>query len=341
MTAASAAGLKLSGKVEPIGKETLPTDWDLRRLLSACGDSLATFMEALQKVTLLRSIESVTETRPAPESPNTSDWSIYDAKDVIGDPALHKDHEKISQNIKRYVDAFVKSVRDDKNFEKMDFTPNSLKAIDRLIETTWEGSSPSDGAMQNMIAVFGGYVGRVLENTFKGQWWHNGSESIFILIDNEQKTAFAFRPFSWAIKRLTEGASLAEKFRSVRKIASRYIKLKGDSADQAKMRRESERQERDDVNDGDEQRDTDRWDDERPTEKRLSAKSYLRNLFSQDSRKFTLEQLTNNGKYRDFIHSTIDHGFEKSEIFSGPSNNHRVRWHVFLEDPFCSRCKLC
>ena len=87
---------------------------------------------------------------------------------------------KISQNIKRYVDAFVKSVRDDKNFEKMDFTPNSLKAIDRLIETTWEGSSPSDGAMQNMIAVFGGYVGRVLENTFKGQWWHNGSESRFL-----------------------------------------------------------------------------------------------------------------------------------------------------------------
>ena len=155
-----------------------------------------------------------------------ADWSIYNAKKLLGDRSRKSKSKKVTRNIEHYVDAFTKTFKKEKDFGKMDFTPNSLKVIDRLIKRTWKGGSPSDEGMDNCILIFGGYVGRVLENTFDGQWWNDGSESVFVLFDEEKKMAFAFHPYTWAMKRLVEGESLEDKFGIISVMAAPYVAKK-------------------------------------------------------------------------------------------------------------------
>ncbi len=155
-----------------------------------------------------------------------ADWSIYTKNDVLRDRSWKTTDKEISQNIDHYVDAFIKTFEERKNFAKMDFSPESLKVIDRLIKTTWGGGSPSEEGMQNCILLFGGYVGRVLENNFEGRWRHDGSESVYMVLDDDKTVAFAFQPFTWAMKRLVEGESLAEKYMIVSAMAAPYVATK-------------------------------------------------------------------------------------------------------------------
>jgi hypothetical protein len=68
--------------------------------------------------------------------------------------------------------------------------------------------------------AFGGYVGRVLENTFEGNWRasHNEfNESVYV-----GDTGFAFHPFYWTLKRFTEDYLLLDKFNGIAGMAKGF-----------------------------------------------------------------------------------------------------------------------
>jgi len=153
-----------------------------------------------------------------------SEYQIFDKDIVLNDPMFDEDSTIAKTNCQKYVDTFLKSFDEDRRFSKMDFTPSSLKEIDKLIKRTWGSGSPSEEGMLDSILVFGGYVGRVLENEFKGIWWHNGEESVFLLVNGDNNLVFSFHPYAWAHKRLSEGdgESLYEKYRLISKMAEPY-----------------------------------------------------------------------------------------------------------------------
>ena len=80
--------------------------------------------------------------------------------------------------------------------------------LDKIINIVC--NPPEEENNQALVMAFGGYVGRVLENTFEGNWRasHNEFDKSVYLAD----TGFAFHPFSWTLKRLKEDDLLLDKF---------------------------------------------------------------------------------------------------------------------------------
>ena len=104
--------------------------------------------------------------------------------------------------------------------KKLDYSPASLGDLDKIINIIWCDNPPEEENIQALVKAFGGYVGRVLENTFEGKWRasHNEfNESVYVT-----DTGFAFHPFSWTLERLKENDLLLDKFNVIAGMAEGF-----------------------------------------------------------------------------------------------------------------------
>jgi len=105
-----------------------------------------------------------------------------------------------------------------KHVKKLDFSPASLGHLDKIINIVCNPAEEEN--IQALVMAFGGYVGRVLENTFEGNWRasHNEfNESVYVT-----DTGFAFHPFSWTLERLKEDDLLLDKFNETAQMAKGF-----------------------------------------------------------------------------------------------------------------------
>ena len=136
-------------------------------------------------------------------------------------------HDAISQRIQEYIDVLINSLETTecdaqqalmKYVKKLDFSPASLGHLDKIINIVC--NPPEEKNIQALVLAFGGYVGRVLENTFEGNWRasHNEfNESVYVT-----DTGFAFHPFSWTLERLKEDDLLLDKFNVIAGMAKGF-----------------------------------------------------------------------------------------------------------------------
>ena len=128
------------------------------------------------------------------------DFSVYaENHRFVAD--TNESHDAISQRIQEYIDVLINSLETTechaqpalmKYVKKLDFSPASLRHLDKIINIVC--NPPEEKNIQALVMAFGGYVGRVLENTFEGNWRasHNEfNESVYVT-----DTGFAFHPLA-------------------------------------------------------------------------------------------------------------------------------------------------
>jgi hypothetical protein len=105
---------------------------------------------------------------------------------------------------------------------KLDLTPTSLSALDRLIKRLWGGEPPSEPNFNTMVWAFGAYVAEVIQRNHEGRWRKFDNEYSFECTDDGKPTGFAVYPWAWVKKRFEENDLLALKYRNVMKIADNF-----------------------------------------------------------------------------------------------------------------------
>lgn len=120
-------------------------------------------------------------------------------------------HEDFILEIPKIAEDCVRMTKEMLN-EDLDFSPESLETVDRLITETWNGeyALPIDG----LAIQFGSYTGEVIRRHLGGEWaFRDGN---YVLLDVQSvKTAFVF---SKAYRRLKNGEedSLAFFYRAMK-----------------------------------------------------------------------------------------------------------------------------
>lgn len=109
--------------------------------------------------------------------------------------------------------------------EDLDYSPESLEIVDRLITETWNGEYvlPIDG----LAVQFGSYTGEVIRRNLGGTWAY--SEGSYVLLDVQSiKVAYVF---SKAYRRLKDGEdnSLAFFYRAMKAMIEREEETDSDS----------------------------------------------------------------------------------------------------------------
>jgi hypothetical protein len=117
------------------------------------------------------------------------DFSFYAASNSFV-AETDESHDAISQRIQEYIDVLINSLETTechaqpalmKHVKKLDFSPASLGHLDKIINIVCNPAEEEN--IQALVMAFGGYVGRVLENTFEGNWRasHNEfNESVYV-----------------------------------------------------------------------------------------------------------------------------------------------------------------
>ena len=113
--------------------------------------------------------------------------------------------------------------------KKLDFSPQSLTALDEIIWTLFGGRYLCKTKLEALVWGFGGYVAEVIQRNNEGFWKKAKNRYTFEFTRDEKITGFSVNPWAWIYKRFEEGDLLAAKYDELMKIAKRFHKASANS----------------------------------------------------------------------------------------------------------------
>jgi hypothetical protein len=99
---------------------------------------------------------------------------------------------------------------------QLDFSEDSIKALDKLIKKVYGEDGPSNENLQTMIWAVGCYVAEVLQRNYNGIWKDEGRGYTFEC----NISGAGVSPWNWVAKRFESGMSeaLASKYKLAQSI---------------------------------------------------------------------------------------------------------------------------
>jgi hypothetical protein len=122
--------------------------------------------------------------------------------------------------VKSHADGFIKSFAGSEYAEELDFSEESVGILDEIIEDSWGDEGPSKQNKVLVVKAFGGYLATIIQNSFRGKWWHDGKEPVFVLFDGSKPSGIGLTPYSYVVRRFDEGEELSEQWGDMEPLVS-------------------------------------------------------------------------------------------------------------------------
>ena len=125
-------------------------------------------------------------------APSDGHHQLYDFEDALlveGEPVWER-MSKVAQLCASLVE---------KHFgEKLDFTPNSLAVLDRVVVSGWGEQGGPDAVPVNVRVTFGAYIGEILVRRTPGRWVSSFTDeepATVLFLDSDDKMVANVSPF--------------------------------------------------------------------------------------------------------------------------------------------------
>jgi hypothetical protein len=113
---------------------------------------------------------------------------------------------------------------EDSNYweEKLNYSIESLKFFDHLVEDLWPEDPPSPNNIDSIVAVFGSYIAETLMHALNGRWMINSDGAWgYVAAVGEDQPDIEIYPFVWMRKRFDEGDLISAKYDSFKAFSKR------------------------------------------------------------------------------------------------------------------------
>ena len=141
--------------------------------------------------------------------------SHSEIEEMLSEDGLNESNS-IFEIVKDHSNSFIETFEDMPLIDKLDFTTDSIPTLDVLIDEIWgPEDGPSEESIENVIKVFGGYLGRTLANSFEGLWIHNGREPVFMIFINGIPSGNGLMPYTYIQNRLESKELLSEQWEDI------------------------------------------------------------------------------------------------------------------------------
>jgi len=121
---------------------------------------------------------------------------------------------EIRDQIDEWTDQFYESLDDIEDSEKwkesLDESISSLSALDDLVYELWGEEGPSDKNFNMLVAVFGSYVAKAIQNEYEGSWEIN-SENVWLYNIEIGENIIGIAVFAWMHKRFKNEGNLTDR----------------------------------------------------------------------------------------------------------------------------------
>ena len=115
------------------------------------------------------------------------------------------------------------------HIKRLDFSPQSLTALDEIIWTLFGGRYLCKTKLDALLWGFGGYVAEVIQRNNEGFWQKAKNRYTFEFTRDGKITGLGVNPWAWIYKRVEEGDLLAAKYKQLIKIAKQFYRASAKS----------------------------------------------------------------------------------------------------------------
>ena len=149
---------------------------------------------------------------------NSFNANIRENEDEDEDEVIRSKIYEFNEEFKRIIDGL-----DDADYweEKLDYSINSFKLFDELINDLWPESGPMEKNIESVTAVFGSYIAVTFMLVFNGEWSIESEGSWRYIIDEtDDFPMLAIQPFVWMRNRFDNNELIFQKYESMASYAN-------------------------------------------------------------------------------------------------------------------------